>query len=46
VFSHDGNNVRGPAPRPLSWYSLSLAPDKNLVVDTNTEVSEEYRFSL
>jgi len=46
VFSENGNNVRGPAPRPLTWYSLSLAPDKNLVVETNTEVPEDYKFSL
>ncbi len=46
VFSEDGTNLSGPAPRPLSRYSLSLAPDRNLVVETNKEVTQDYKFSL
>ena len=30
----DGTNVSGPAPKPLAWYHLSVAPDDGqLVVD-------------
>ncbi|MFQ5865196.1 MAG: ubiquinol-cytochrome c reductase iron-sulfur subunit [bacterium] len=46
VFSEDGTNVAGPAPRPLSWHPLSLSPDSNLVVETNKQVSHDYKFSL
>lgn len=46
VFSEDGTNLKGPAPRPLSWYSLSIAPDNNLVVETNKQVTQQYKLSL
>jgi nitrite reductase/ring-hydroxylating ferredoxin subunit len=46
VFSEDGVTVRGPAPRPLSWHPLSLAPDENLVVETSEQVEKDYTFSL
>ena len=31
-FDSQGRVVGGPAPRPLDWYELSLAPDGQLVV--------------
>lgn len=33
-YSGDGGNVAGPAPRPLTWYRLSVSPDDDqLIVD-------------
>ncbi len=37
-FSHDGRVTKGPAPSPLTWYELSLAPDGQLVVDLKKPV--------
>ena len=37
----DGTNVSGPAPKPLAWYRLSVAPDDGqLVVDLADEVGQ------
>src|SRR5581483_2803845 len=38
-FDQDGNVTGGPAPKPLPWYTLSLAPNGELEVDKGTEVS-------
>lgn len=38
-FKRDGHVVRGPAPSPLTWYELSLAPDGQMVVDTKKPVA-------
>jgi cytochrome b6-f complex iron-sulfur subunit len=46
VFSKDGKNLTGPAPRPLPWHPLSLAPDGSLVVDSSERVSQDYQFSI
>ena len=46
-YTGDGSNVSGPAPRPLAWYQLSLAPDDGqLVVDLAKEVGHDFRFTL
>lgn len=37
-FAGDGKVMKGPAPSPLTWYELSLAPDGQLVVDLNKTV--------
>jgi cytochrome b6-f complex iron-sulfur subunit len=37
-FGRDGRVVKGPAPSPLVWYELSLAPDGEMVVDTSKPV--------
>jgi cytochrome b6-f complex iron-sulfur subunit len=37
-FDFDGNVVGGPAPKPLPWYQVNLAPNGELEVDKNTEV--------
>jgi cytochrome b6-f complex iron-sulfur subunit len=33
VFDAHGAILRGPAPKPLNWLKLDLAPDGQLVVD-------------
>jgi len=33
VFCRDGDNVAGPAPRPLPFYKMELSPDGRVVVD-------------
>lgn len=37
-FDQDGNVTGGPAPRPLPWYRVSLAPNGELEVDTGREI--------
>ena len=38
-YDQDGNVTGGPAPRPLAWYQVSLAPNGELEVDKDTEIS-------
>jgi cytochrome b6-f complex iron-sulfur subunit len=45
-FGKDGKVVQGPAPSPLLWYELSLAPDGQLVVDTKRTVPVGTRFKV
>ena len=43
----DGTNYSGPAPRPLHWYKLEIAPDDGqLVVDMRTEVERNFRLTV
>jgi cytochrome b6-f complex iron-sulfur subunit len=45
-YTGDGTNVSGPAPRPLAWYHLSIAPDDGqLVVDLAREVGRDFRLN-
>lgn len=37
-FDQDGNVTGGPAPKPLPWYQVSVAPNGDLQVDRSTEV--------
>jgi cytochrome b6-f complex iron-sulfur subunit len=37
-FDQDGNVTGGPAPRPLPWFKVSLAPNGDLEVDTNIQI--------
>lgn len=46
VFSKDGMNLSGPAPKPLPWFALAMAPDGNLIVDSKEQVSQDYKFSI
>lgn len=47
VYTGDGGNVSGPAPRPLSWYHLSVAVDDGqLVVDLAREVERSFRLTV
>ena len=46
-YEGDGGNVSGPAPRPLTWYHLEVAPDDGqLVVDLAHEVGPEFRLTV
>ena len=45
-FSPEGRVVQGPAPSPLAWFELSLAPDGQIVVDTRKTVPVGTRFAL
>lgn len=38
-FDSEGNVTGGPAPRPLEWYQVSLAPNGELEVDKTVKVS-------
>jgi len=45
-FRADGTNYAGPAPRPLNYYRLALAPDDGqLIVDTSQTADKDWRFS-
>ena len=37
-FDAEGTVLGGPAPRPLPWFKLSLAPNGEVEVDTSTPV--------
>jgi menaquinol-cytochrome c reductase iron-sulfur subunit len=45
-YSGEGANVSGPAPQPLPWFDLSIAPDDGqLVVDLAREVGRDFRLT-
>lgn len=37
-FDQDGNVTGGPAPKPLPWFKVSLAPNGEIEIDKDTEV--------
>ena len=37
-FDQDGNVTGGPAPKPLPWFKVSLAPNGEIEVDKNQTV--------
>lgn len=39
-YDADGSVLGGPAPRPLPWYKLNLAPNGEVEVDTSTPVAQ------
>jgi len=46
-YTGDGTNVAGPAPKPLSWYELTVAPDDGqLVADLAQEVDRDFRLTV
>ena len=46
-YNGDGTNVSGPAPKPLAWYHLSVAPeDGQLVVDLARAVDRDFRLTV
>ncbi len=45
VFAKDGRVLQGPAPRPLDFYRVSLAPDGRLLVDTAAVVGKDDLFT-
>ena len=43
-FRDEGTNYTGPAPRPLAWYLVEVAPeDGQLRIDMGREVDREFR---
>ncbi|MCP5113541.1 MAG: Rieske (2Fe-2S) protein [bacterium] len=45
-FRGDGTNFEGPAPSPLRYYTLDLAPDDGqLIVDMSQVADKGWRFS-
>ncbi len=46
-YTGDGQNVAGPAPRPLAWYPLTISPDDGqLVVDLARPVPRSFRLTI
>jgi cytochrome b6-f complex iron-sulfur subunit len=46
-YKGDGTNVSGPAPKPLTWYRLAVAPeDGQLVVDLASPVDRDFRLTV
>ena len=46
-YGGDGTNVAGPAPKPLTWFHLSIAPDDGqLVADLAQEVERDFRLTV
>jgi menaquinol-cytochrome c reductase iron-sulfur subunit len=46
-YKGDGSNISGPAPRPLAWYRLLIAPDDGqLLVDLADEVEHDFRLTV
>jgi len=46
-YTGDGKNVAGPAPKPLSWFELSIAPDDGqLVADLAQTVGRDFRLTV
>lgn len=46
-YRGDGANVAGPAPKPLAWFRLSIAPDDGqLVVDLADQVDRDFRLTV
>ena len=44
IFAKDGRVLQGPAPRPLDFYRVSLAPDGRLLVDTAAIIGKDSVF--
>jgi menaquinol-cytochrome c reductase iron-sulfur subunit len=43
----DGTNYAGPAPRPLAYYRLEVAPDDGqLIVDMTANVGQDFRLTV
>lgn len=46
-YAGDGSNIAGPAPKPLAWFHLSIAPDDGqLVADLAQEVGQDFRLTI
>ena len=46
-FKSDGTNFAGPAPRPLDYYQIEVAPDDGqLIVNTAAVVDKTWRLSV
>lgn len=45
-YDQDGNVTGGPAPKPLAWYKVSLAPNGELEVDKDQEIKPGTYFNV
>ncbi|MGE0101050.1 MAG: ubiquinol-cytochrome c reductase iron-sulfur subunit [Blastocatellales bacterium] len=45
-FDQDGNVTGGPAPKPLPWYKVSLAPNGEIEIDKGTEIEAGSYFNV
>lgn len=45
-FDASGNIVAGPAPKPLEWLKVDMAPDGQLIVDTSKKVNAQVMFNV
>ena len=45
-FDQDGNVTGGPAPKPLPWFKVSLAPNGDLEIDKGAEVPQGSYFTV
>lgn len=43
TFDGNGQNIGGPAPRPLKWCELTLASGQQLKVNTQKQVTKDFR---
>ena len=45
-FDQDGNVTGGPAPKPLPWFELSMAPNGELEIDKGKEITAGKWFTV
>jgi len=45
-YDQDGNVTGGPAPKPLPWFKVSLAPNGEIEVDKNSQVEPGSYFTV
>ncbi len=45
-YDQDGTVTGGPAPKPLPWYKVSLAPNGEIEVDKNSEIEPGSYFTV
>ena len=43
-YNKRGDVLSGPAPRALTWFQVSKAPDGQLMIDLTRKVKPEYKF--
>lgn len=46
TFDKNGDNISGPAPKPLKWYQLTVDNNKALIVNTAREVDKDFRLKV
>lgn len=45
-YDQDGNVTGGPAPKPLAWYQVNLAPNGEIMVDKDIEIPTGRYFTV
>ena len=45
-YDQDGNVTGGPAPKPLAWYQVNLAPNGEVMVDKDIEIPTGTYFTV